>query len=60
MRAPCHDAGSESEQAGAGVALIYFSFFSLGCLPLQDNQTPQHKSDWQFITAAMFLSRCAT
>lgn len=27
VRAPCHYAGLESEQAAAGVALSYFSFF---------------------------------
>lgn len=41
---------------GLMVALICFSFSLLGCLPLQDHQTLQHKSDWQCITAAIFLS----
>lgn len=42
---------------GLRVALICVSFSLLGCLPLQDHQTLQHKSDWQCITAAIFLSR---
>lgn len=38
------------------VVLLSICFSLFGCLPLQDRQTVQHKSDWQCITAAMCFS----